>query len=132
MSLFQLTVASVVGVFFMVSFKIQIKITFVRFECHNFSKGALLICGIMFAIGAILFYFCNILSLVELLLIGRFIVGLSSGVTTAVLGMYLAEIPPSQLRGTLATFSGLGSSTHCLIFIFIKNIFASHISNPIQ
>lgn len=30
------------------------------------------------------------------------------GMTTAVLGMYLAEIAPSELRGTLAVFSGLG------------------------
>lgn len=67
-----------------------------------------MICGCMFATGAILFYFCNILSRIELLLIGRFIVGLSSGITTAVLGMYLAEIAPSELRGALATFSGLG------------------------
>lgn len=73
-----------------------------------FSKGTLFICGIMFAIGAILFYLCYIVSFVELLLIGRLIVGLSSGITTAVLGMYLSEIPPSELRGTLATFSGLG------------------------
>lgn len=71
-------------------------------------KGALLTCGILFAIGAASFYFCRIIGLVELLIVGRFIVGLSSGITTAVLGMYLSEIPPSELRGTLAVFSGLG------------------------
>lgn len=75
----------------------------------------------MFGIGAILFYFCNILSHIELLLIGRFIVGLSSGVTTAVLGMYLAEIAPSELRGALATFSGLG----LLLVIYERNLYVS-------
>lgn len=68
----------------------------------------MLICAILFAIGAAFFGFCRTLSSVEMLLVGRFIVGLSSGMTTAVLGMYLAEIAPSELRGTLATFSGLG------------------------
>ncbi|XP_031640483.1 solute carrier family 2, facilitated glucose transporter member 3-like isoform X2 [Contarinia nasturtii] len=71
-------------------------------------KGALLICGILFAVGALFFFFCRALSSVELLMAGRFIVGISSGVTTAVLGMYLAEIAPCELRGTLGTFSGLG------------------------
>ncbi|XP_055319987.1 solute carrier family 2, facilitated glucose transporter member 1-like isoform X2 [Sitodiplosis mosellana] len=71
-------------------------------------KGALLTCAILFAIGAVLFGFCRALSSVEVLIVGRFIVGLSSGVTTAVLGMYLGEIAPSELRGTLGTFSGLG------------------------
>lgn len=74
----------------------------------DFSKGTLFICAIMYAIGAVLFYLCYIVSLVELLLIGRVIVGFASGITTAVLGMYLSEIPPPELRGTLATFSGLG------------------------
>lgn len=68
----------------------------------------MLICGILFAIGGVFFYFCRVISSVELLVTGRFIVGLSSGVTTAVFAMYLAEIAPSELRGTLAVFSGLG------------------------
>lgn len=46
------------------------------------SKGTLFICGIMFSIGAVLFFLCYIVSFVEILLIGRFIVGLSSGITT--------------------------------------------------
>lgn len=95
------------------------------------SKGALLSCGIMFGIGAMLFYLCRILMFVELLVLGRFVVGLSSGVTTAVLAMYLSEIPPSELRGTLAVFSGLGkhkiiskkmhSTTYFLYFIYVYN-----------
>lgn len=72
------------------------------------SKGSLSICGVLFVIGAVLFYFCRVLAFVELLLLGRFVVGLSSGITTSVLAMYLAEIAPSALRGTLAVFSGLG------------------------
>lgn len=46
--------------------------------------------------------------MVELMIVGRLVVGLSSGMTTAILGMYLSEIAPSELRGTLAVFSALG------------------------
>lgn len=74
-------------------------------------KGSLLICGIMFGFSAVLFFFCRILASVEILLLARLIVGLSSGITTAVLAMYFAEIAPSELRGTLATFSGMGRLT---------------------
>lgn len=67
-----------------------------------------MICGILFAIGALIFFFCRILSSVEMMILGRIVVGLSSGMTTAVLGMYLSEIAPSELRGTLGVCSGLG------------------------
>lgn len=77
-------------------------------NCVLSRKGALLVCGILFAVGAVFFFLSRVLTLLELLIVGRFIVGLSSGVTTAVLGMYLAEIPPSELRGTLAVFSSIG------------------------
>lgn len=85
-------------------------------------KGSLLICGIMFAIGAVLLYFCRSLQSVEMLFIARLIVGLSSGITTAVLAMYLAEIAPSELRGTLATFSGMGMLNKLILFVvfFLK------------
>lgn len=58
---------------------------------------------------------------VEVMLLARFIVGIASGTTTAVLGMYLAEIAPSELRGTLATLSALGmwiSLFVCLFYLF--------------
>lgn len=103
------------------------ELIFFLFRSLQFSKGALLICGVLFGLGAIFFYLCYMVSRIELLLIGRFIVGLSSGVTTAVLGMYLAEIAPSELRGALATFSGLG----LLIDIFMNEINISFIYSKV-
>lgn len=43
-----------------------------------------------------------------MLLIGRLIVGLSSGLVTATLPMYLAEVAPPAQRGTLGVFCGVG------------------------
>lgn len=72
-------------------------------------KVSLLYCGVLFAIGAVLFYICRALASVEILVIGRLVVGLASGLTTSILPMYLAEVAPLELRGTLAVLTGLGS-----------------------
>lgn len=42
-----------------------------------YSKGALLFCAIVAAIGAVLFYLCRILDFVEMMIVGRFLNGFS-------------------------------------------------------
>ncbi|KAH8394643.1 hypothetical protein KR222_000857, partial [Zaprionus bogoriensis] len=71
-------------------------------------KACLLICAVLFTIGAVLFFFCRAAKSVEMLLIGRLIVGLASGLVTATLPMYLAEVAPPSQRGTLGVFCGVG------------------------
>lgn len=73
-------------------------------------KGSLLSCGMLFAVSAVLFYLCRFLGSVEVLIVARLIVGLSSGMTTSILPMYLAEIAPLELRGTIAVLVSLGNS----------------------
>lgn len=88
----------------------------IKFLLHDFiigllicsRKASFLICGILFTIGAVLFYFCRSFKSVELLIIGRVVVGLASGLTTTIIPMYLAELAPLELRGTLAVLVGLG------------------------
>lgn len=58
--------------------------------------------------GSLAFQFCRAVNSVELLILGRFLVGLASGITTTCLPMYLSEIAPLQLRGTLAVFCSMG------------------------
>lgn len=65
-------------------------------------------CGVLFVIGAVFLFSCRELSSVEVLLLGRLTVGLASGLTTSVLPMYLAEIAPLELRGTLAVLASMG------------------------
>ncbi|EDW85589.1 uncharacterized protein Dwil_GK23076 [Drosophila willistoni] len=71
-------------------------------------KACFLICGVLFTIGAVLFFLCRAASSVEMLVIGRFIVGLASGLVTATLPMYLSEVAPLSARGTLGVFCAVG------------------------
>ncbi|XP_032590305.1 solute carrier family 2, facilitated glucose transporter member 1 isoform X2 [Drosophila grimshawi] len=71
-------------------------------------KTCLFICAALFAIGTVLFIFCRAAQSVEMLLLGRLIVGLASGLVTATLPMYLAELAPPAQRGTLGVFCGVG------------------------
>ncbi|KAM7345809.1 solute carrier family 2, facilitated glucose transporter member 1-like isoform 2-T2 [Cochliomyia hominivorax] len=71
-------------------------------------KGCILICGVLFFVGALCFFFCRLLRSVEILFLGRFFVGFASGLTTASLPMYLSEIAPLALRGTLGVFCAVG------------------------
>lgn len=84
-----------------------------NYKLNFFRKGSLLICGILFTIGAILFYTCRAAKSVELLLLGRLIVGLASGLTTSTVPMYLAELAPLELRGTLAVLASMGLYLNC-------------------
>lgn len=47
-------------------------------------------------------------SSVEMLLVGRLLVGLASGLTTSTAPMYLAEVAPINLRGPLAVLCSMG------------------------
>lgn len=84
---------------------IWLQITHVLNHCR---KGSYLVCVIFFIIGSVAFLFCRALSSIELLIFGRICVGLASGITTTCLPMYLSEIAPLQLRGTLGVFCSMG------------------------
>ncbi|XP_028893470.2 solute carrier family 2, facilitated glucose transporter member 3 isoform X2 [Zeugodacus cucurbitae] len=71
-------------------------------------KACFLISGGLFTFGAILFFFCRAAGSVEMLFLGRLIVGLASGLTTAILPMYLTEIAPLALRGTFGVLCSMG------------------------
>lgn len=66
-------------------------------------------CGILFTLGAVLFYMCRSINSVEFLLLGRLVVGLASGLATSTIPMYLAELAPLELRGTLAVLASMGN-----------------------
>lgn len=75
------------------------------FSCR---KKSLLVCGVLFVIAAMFFIFCRMANSVEMLIIGRLIVGFASGLTTATLPMYLLELAPLALRGALGVFCSIG------------------------
>lgn len=71
-------------------------------------KGALLLMGAIGIVAAILFVIAKECRMVELILVGRFLAGLTSGVTTGVMPMYLCELAPSNLRAAMGTLCPLG------------------------
>lgn len=71
-------------------------------------KIPLLIIGIAYLLGAFCFAICRVAKLLELLLMGRFIVGIASGLTTTVVPMYQAEVSPLIMRGPAATLTSMG------------------------
>ncbi|XP_037034957.1 solute carrier family 2, facilitated glucose transporter member 1-like [Bradysia coprophila] len=75
---------------------------------HFGRKRSLLACTFLFIVSAILFFFCRMANSVVMLIFGRLIVGLAAGLTTSTLPMYMAELSPLQLRGTLAVLSPMG------------------------
>uniref|UniRef100_A0A1I8NXF7 Major facilitator superfamily (MFS) profile domain-containing protein n=1 Tax=Stomoxys calcitrans TaxID=35570 RepID=A0A1I8NXF7_STOCA len=83
-------------------------------------KRSLLICGILYFLGGLCFYTCRLLYSFEVLICGRFLAGIASGITTTVLPMYHSEIAPLALRGTLGVFCVIGLNTGLVISQFIS------------
>lgn len=59
-------------------------------------------------LSAILMGFSKMASSFEMLILGRFIVGVYSGLTTGFVPMYVGEVSPTALRGALGTLHQLG------------------------
>ncbi|EDW04883.1 GH24963 [Drosophila grimshawi] len=59
-------------------------------------------------LGAISFYICRPLASVELLLLGRLLVGLAGGLVTACMNLYHSELAALQQRSKLSPFCPLG------------------------
>ncbi|XP_017077537.2 solute carrier family 2, facilitated glucose transporter member 3 [Drosophila eugracilis] len=71
-------------------------------------RGCSNICGLLLALGAICFYACRPLNSVELLLLGRLLVGLAGGLLTAFMPMWHSEISALSQRSTLAPLCPMG------------------------
>ncbi|XP_072751731.1 solute carrier family 2, facilitated glucose transporter member 5 isoform X2 [Anoplolepis gracilipes] len=78
-------------------------------------KGALSVGNICGIVGAILFLLVRDLNSVELFLLARVFVGLSGGLATALLPMYMTEIAPLKLRGAVGVLCQLGITCGVLI-----------------
>ncbi|XP_015785306.1 solute carrier family 2, facilitated glucose transporter member 3 [Tetranychus urticae] len=71
-------------------------------------KGALLISGLIGITGSILFFASYYFRYVELLLLARFISGIHSGLTSGLVPLYIAEISPEKLKGSMGVLHVLG------------------------
>uniref|UniRef100_A0A672FNX3 Solute carrier family 2, facilitated glucose transporter member 1-like n=1 Tax=Salarias fasciatus TaxID=181472 RepID=A0A672FNX3_SALFA len=78
-------------------------------------RNSMLMANILAFIAAALMGFSKMASSWEMLIIGRFVVGLYSGLSTGFVPMYVGEVSPTALRGALGTLHQLGIVVGILI-----------------
>uniref|UniRef100_A0A3B4FA56 Solute carrier family 2, facilitated glucose transporter member 1-like n=1 Tax=Pundamilia nyererei TaxID=303518 RepID=A0A3B4FA56_9CICH len=82
-------------------------------------RNSMLMANILAFISAVLMGFSKMAKSWEMLIVGRFVVGLYCGLSTGFVPMYVGEISPTALRGALGTLHQLG----IVIGILIAQIF---------
>ncbi|XP_075184173.1 solute carrier family 2, facilitated glucose transporter member 1-like isoform X2 [Anomaloglossus baeobatrachus] len=82
-------------------------------------RNSMLMANILAFIAAIFMGFSKMAYSFEMLIIGRFIIGLYCGLTTGFVPMYVGEVAPTSLRGALGTLHQLG----VVVGILIAQIF---------
>ncbi|XP_024915825.1 solute carrier family 2, facilitated glucose transporter member 9, partial [Cynoglossus semilaevis] len=70
-------------------------------------KGTLLVNNVFAVIAALLLSLGEIAKSFEMLIIGRLIIGLDSGIALTALPMYLGEISPRHIRGSIGQFNAI-------------------------
>ncbi|XP_017294298.1 solute carrier family 2, facilitated glucose transporter member 1-like isoform X1 [Kryptolebias marmoratus] len=75
-----------------------------RFGRRNSMLGA----NVLVVFAAAIMGFCELAASFEMLIVGRFIIGIYSGLSTGFVPMYVEEISPTSLRGALGTLHQLG------------------------
>ncbi|XP_026747656.1 solute carrier family 2, facilitated glucose transporter member 1-like isoform X2 [Trichoplusia ni] len=78
-------------------------------------KMATVVTNVLSAAGALLFLLCERVNSVELLILGRLLVGLSGGLTTSIVPMYLTELAPLRLTGALGVACPMGVNVGVLV-----------------
>lgn len=68
----------------------------------------MLLVNILALAGGTLMAFSKMAKAVEMLIIGRFIIGLFCGLSTGFVPMYISEVSPTSLRGAFGTLNQLG------------------------
>ncbi|XP_014888605.1 solute carrier family 2, facilitated glucose transporter member 1-like [Poecilia latipinna] len=71
-------------------------------------RNSMLVANVLAFLAAVFMGFSKLAASFEMLIIGRFIVGLYSGLSTGFVPMYVEEISPTSLRGALGTLHQLG------------------------
>lgn len=68
----------------------------------------MLLVNVLAFVGGILMAFSKLAKAVEMLVIGRFIIGVFCGLCTGFVPMYISEVSPTSLRGAFGTLNQLG------------------------
>ncbi|XP_071945587.1 solute carrier family 2, facilitated glucose transporter member 1-like isoform X2 [Antedon mediterranea] len=78
-------------------------------------KRGLLLNNVLALIGALFMGFSKQANSCEMLIIGRFVIGINCGINTGIVPMFLSEIAPFDLRGGVGVFNQLGVTFGILI-----------------
>merc|ERR1712223_2053857 len=78
-------------------------------------KGGLLFNNVIGVIGAIAMGFARPVNSYEILILGRYLIGIHCGLNTSLVPMYISEIAPLTLRGGLGTVNQLAVTVGLLI-----------------
>ena len=81
-------------------------------------KTGLLLNNILAAIGAALMLGAKYANSYEMLIAGRLVIGINSGINAGISPMYLTELCPTSLRGAVSKMTILGSVHTLEIFYF--------------
>ncbi|XP_077158487.1 solute carrier family 2, facilitated glucose transporter member 3-like isoform X2 [Paroedura picta] len=71
-------------------------------------RNSMLLVNILAIAGGILMAFSKMAKAMEVLIVGRFIIGLFCGLCTGFVPMYISEVSPTALRGAFGTLNQLG------------------------
>lgn len=71
-------------------------------------KKAIIVTSFISLFGASMFLLCRAANSVEMLVLGRLLVGLASGLTTSIVPMYLTELSPLALTGAVGVLCPMG------------------------
>ncbi|KAI3352866.1 hypothetical protein L3Q82_019435 [Scortum barcoo] len=85
-------------------------------------KGTLVRATLLVFVGAALMGFSRACKMPGMVILGRFVTGIHSGISLSVVPMYLGEIAPKNLRG----FLGLVPSIHICLGVFIAQVLGLH------
>lgn len=75
----------------------------------------MLIINLLAVLSSMLMGFSKLAKSFEMLILGRFIIGVYCGLTTGFVPMYVGEVSPTALRGALGTLHQLGIVVGILI-----------------
>lgn len=75
----------------------------------------MLMINLLAFVSAVLMGFSKLAKAFEMLILGRFLIGMYCGLTTGFVPMYVGEVSPTALRGALGTLHQLGIVVGILI-----------------
>lgn len=84
-------------------------------------KPVIIVADVLFIIGSILL---TVTLSIEVLILGRFLVGIGIGITSIVIPVYLSEIAPNEIRGSMVGFNAamipLGQLTSSCVTLHLR------------